>query len=82
MAPIPILTRRGRSRRFHMRKKILLGLPEITLGLIPGATGVTKMTRLLGLMAAQPYLLEGKLFGPREARELGWVDGLADSAPE
>ena len=28
-------------------------------------------------MAAQPYLLEGKLFGPREALELGWVDGLA-----
>ena len=27
-------------------------------------------------MAAQPYLLEGKLFGPREALELGWVDGL------
>ena len=30
--------------------KIQLGLPEITLGLIPGASGITKMTRLLGLM--------------------------------
>ena len=36
--------------------------------------------RLLGLMAAQPYLVEGKLFGPREALELGLVQGLADSA--
>src|SRR5512141_1763034 len=31
--------------------KILFGLPEITLGLIPGATGITKMVRLLGLRA-------------------------------
>ena len=36
---------------------------------MPGATGVTKMTRLLGLMGAQPYILEGKLFNPREAAE-------------
>src|SRR5690606_22851751 len=36
--------------------KIQFGLPEITLGLIPGASGITKMTRLLGLMGAQPYI--------------------------
>ena len=62
--------------------KIRFGMPEVTLGLIPGATGITKTVRTLGLMAAQPYLLEGKLFGPREALELGWVDGLARSADE
>lgn len=56
--------------------KIQLGLPEITLGLIPGASGITKMTRLLGLMGAQPYVLESKLFGPREAAELGLVHEL------
>jgi 3-hydroxyacyl-CoA dehydrogenase/enoyl-CoA hydratase/3-hydroxybutyryl-CoA epimerase len=61
--------------------KIMFGLPEVTLGLIPGATGITKMTRLLGLMAAQPYLMEGKLFNPSEALSLGLVDGLA-SSPE
>lgn len=61
--------------------KISLGLPEVSLGLIPGATGITKMTRLLGLMAAQPYLMEGKLFNPSEALSLGLVDGLA-STPE
>ena len=61
--------------------KIRFGTPEVTLGLIPGATGITKTVRKLGLVAAQPYLLEGKLFGPREAVELGWVDGLgADMA--
>ncbi|MBX3659353.1 MAG: enoyl-CoA hydratase/isomerase family protein [Ramlibacter sp.] len=56
--------------------KIQFGLPEITLGLIPGASGITKMTRLLGLMGAQPYILESKLFNPREALELGLVHEL------
>ena len=60
-------------------KKIQFGTPEVSLGLIPGATGITKTVRLLGLMAAQPYLLEGKLFGPREALASGLVDGLGES---
>ena len=59
--------------------KILFGTPEVTLGLIPGATGITKTVRLLGLLAANPYLVEGRLFGPREAHKLGLVDGLAES---
>ena len=63
-------------------KRIRFGMPEVSLGLIPGATGITKTVRLLGLMAAQPYLLEGKLFDPREAVALGLVDGLADSAED
>ena len=62
--------------------KIRFGMPEVTLGLIPGGTGITKTVRHFGLLAAQPYLLEGKLFGPREALEVGWVDGLAASADE
>ena len=61
-------------------RKIQFGTPEVSLGLIPGATGITKTVRLLGLMTAQPYLLEGKLFNPREALELGLVDGLAADA--
>jgi len=61
--------------------KLQFGLPEVTLGLIPGATGITKMVRLLGLMAAQPYLLEGRLFDPREALRIGLVHGLA-TTPE
>ena len=59
---------------------IRFGMPEVSLGLIPGATGITKTVRHLGLLAAQPYLVEGKLFGPREALEIGWVDGLAIDA--
>jgi 3-hydroxyacyl-CoA dehydrogenase/enoyl-CoA hydratase/3-hydroxybutyryl-CoA epimerase len=58
--------------------QIQFGMPEVTLGLLPGASGVTKMTRHLGLLGAQPYLVEGRLFGPREARDLGLVHELVD----
>ncbi len=66
--------------------KIQFGLPEVTLGLLPGASGVTKMTRHLGLMGAQPYLVEGKTFSPQDAKNLGLVHELvapsADAAAE
>jgi 3-hydroxyacyl-CoA dehydrogenase / enoyl-CoA hydratase / 3-hydroxybutyryl-CoA epimerase len=72
----------GHHRIAVADKRIQFGLPEITLGLIPGATGITKMTRLLGLLAAQPYILESKLFGPAEAAELGLVHALVDHADQ
>jgi 3-hydroxyacyl-CoA dehydrogenase/enoyl-CoA hydratase/3-hydroxybutyryl-CoA epimerase len=62
--------------------KIRFGMPEVTLGLIPGATGITKTVRHFGLTDARPYLLEGKLFGPQEALEIGWVDKLAKTREE
>ena len=58
--------------------KTQLGLPEVTLGLLPGASGVTKMTRHLGLMGAQPYLVEGKLFSPADAKAMGLVHALVN----
>ena len=62
--------------------KTQFGLPELTLGLIPGATGITKMTRLLGLMGAQPFIMESKLFNPRQGHELGLVHELVADASE
>ncbi|MFM6990015.1 MAG: 3-hydroxyacyl-CoA dehydrogenase NAD-binding domain-containing protein, partial [Rhodoferax sp.] len=62
--------------------KILLGLPEVTLGLLPGAGGLTKVTRHLGLLAAQPYVLEGKTFSPAEGKELGLVHALVPAGAE
>jgi 3-hydroxyacyl-CoA dehydrogenase/enoyl-CoA hydratase/3-hydroxybutyryl-CoA epimerase len=56
--------------------KTQFGMPEVTLGLLPGAGGVTKMTRMLGLMGAQPYLVEGTTFSPKEAKSLGLVHEL------
>ena len=61
--------------------KTQLGLPEVTLGLLPGASGVTKMTRHLGLMGAQPYLVEGKLFGPADGMKLGLIHDLVEPGP-
>ncbi len=63
-------------------KRILLGLPEVTLGLLPGAGGVTKMTRHLGLMAAMPHLVEGKLFSPAEAHAMGLVHELVPNTKD
>ena len=40
--------------------KARLGLPEILVGLFPGAGGATRVSRSLGLMAAAPILMEGK----------------------
>ena len=69
----------GHHRIATANPKTQFGLPEVTLGLIPGAGGITKMTRQLGLLAAQPYVLESKLFGPEEAQKLGFVHELVAS---
>lgn len=61
--------------------RIQLGLPEVTLGLLPGAGGVTKTVRVLGLQAAFPYLVEGRIMKPAEAAKLGLLQGLA-ATPE
>lgn len=60
--------------------RIQLGLPEVTLGLLPGAGGITRMVRLLGLKEAFPYLMEGKLMKPSEAAALSLVELADDSA--
>lgn len=59
--------------------KIQIGLPEVQLGLLPAAGGVTKMVRLLGLTAALPWLLEGKTMTPAKAAEIGLVHRLVAS---
>lgn len=58
---------------------IRLGFPEVTLGLIPGGGGITRLVRLLGLEAAHPYLIEGRQVSPREALKAGLVHELAES---
>ena len=63
-------------------KRIRIGLPEVTLGLLPGAGGVLRLVRLLGLQAAFPYLSEGKRIPPKRALADGLIDELADSPDE
>ncbi|MDN5484387.1 MAG: enoyl-CoA hydratase-related protein, partial [Pseudomonas sp.] len=52
-------------------KSVQLGLPEVTLGLLPGGGGVVRMVRMLGLEKALPYLLEGKKVRPAQALQAG-----------
>ncbi|KWX00189.1 3-hydroxyacyl-CoA dehydrogenase [Carbonactinospora thermoautotrophica] len=61
---------------------IRLGLPEVTLGLLPGAGGVVRTVRLLGLEQALPLLMEGKRLRPRQALAAGLVHELAATPEE
>ncbi len=58
--------------------KIKMGLPEVTLGLLPGGGGVTRMVRLLGIQTAMPYLLQGKAFSSEQGFENGLIHTLVD----
>ncbi len=51
-----------------------IGLPEILVGIFPGAGGTTRLTRKLGPLAAAPFLLEGKLSDPKSAKAAGLID--------
>ena len=62
--------------------KITLGLPEVTLGLLPGGGGIVRMVRLLGIEASLPFLLEGQQFNPAKGKELGLVHDLAATPEE
>jgi 3-hydroxyacyl-CoA dehydrogenase / enoyl-CoA hydratase / 3-hydroxybutyryl-CoA epimerase len=54
--------------------KTQIGLPEATLGLLPGAGGTQRLPRMIGLKNALPMLMEGRKVGVGKARELGLVD--------
>ncbi|MEM6564064.1 MAG: 3-hydroxyacyl-CoA dehydrogenase NAD-binding domain-containing protein [Pseudomonadota bacterium] len=58
--------------------KAKIGLPEIMVGIFPGAGGTTRLTRKMGAMAASPFLLEGKLSDPAKAKAAGIIDELSD----
>ena len=60
-------------------RALKMGLPEVTLGLLPGGGGVTRMVRLLGLEGALPYLTEGKQFHPEAGLKAGLIHDLAQS---
>ena len=61
---------------------VQLGLPEVTLGLLPGGGGVVRMVRMLGIEKALPYLLEGKKVRPQQALQAGLIDELAADRDE
>lgn len=56
-----------------------LGLPEIKLGLIPGAGGTQRLPRLIGAAAAFPMMLSGEPIPAQKALALGLVDRLVEA---
>ena len=57
---------------------IRLGLPEATLGLLPGGGGTVRLTHLLGLEAALPLLTQGRQLKPKAALKAGLIHALVE----
>jgi 3-hydroxyacyl-CoA dehydrogenase/enoyl-CoA hydratase/3-hydroxybutyryl-CoA epimerase len=62
--------------------KIRIGMPEVSLGLLPGAGGIVRTVRMLGIQKALPFLVEGKKLRPDKALAEGFVDELAADAKD
>ncbi|MDE1992080.1 MAG: enoyl-CoA hydratase/isomerase family protein [Rhizobiaceae bacterium] len=58
-----------------------LGLPEVKLGIVPGAGGTQRLPRLSGTLAAIELISNGRIIQASEAQQLGIVDSLADGSP-
>ncbi len=56
-----------------------LGLPEVQLGLLPGAGGTQRAPRLVGAQAALDMMLSGRHVGAQEALRMGLIDHVATS---
>ncbi len=54
-----------------------LGLPEVSMGLIPGGGGIVRLMWLLGIEKAFPILTKGRRYSPEEALRVGIIDELA-----
>jgi len=57
------------------------GNPEVRAGVIPGAGGTQRITRLVGLARALDWVLRGRIVTPEVALELGLVHEVVDDAP-
>ncbi|CAJ1496588.1 3-hydroxyacyl-CoA dehydrogenase NAD-binding domain-containing protein [[Mycobacterium] burgundiense] len=61
----------------------VIGLPEVTLGLLPGGGGVARTVRMFGVQKAfMEVLSQGTRFSPTKAKETGLVDELVGSVEE
>lgn len=59
-----------------------LGLPEVQLGLLPGAGGTQRTPRLIGVKAALDLMLSGRHAGAEEALTMGLVDQVAPAGAD
>ena len=62
-------------------KHLLVGQPEVNLGIIPGYGGTQRLPRLVGLQRGLDLLRTGRPVGAREACEWGWAHGAPADDP-
>lgn len=62
--------------------KARFGLPEVTLGLLPGGGGTQRLPRLIGYAAAIPLMTEGKRIDVQQAKKIGLIDVIAPVGQE
>jgi len=60
--------------------KAQIGLPEVTIGLLPGGGGTQRLPRMIGIEAALPLLVNGTRLNPKDALEKGLVDEVVPAA--
>ncbi len=65
-----------------VEEKTKLGLPEVHLGLLPGAGGTQRLPRLVGISAALQIMTSGKSISASEALKLGMVDKISTNLLE
>src|SRR5579872_989613 len=58
----------------------ILGLPEVSLGLLPAGGGTQRLPRLIGLSRALALILEGERYSPRRGKRYGTIDDVVHPA--
>lgn len=63
-------------------KRSMFGQPEVGLGLIPGAGGTQRLTRIVGVAKAKELIFTGKIITATEAEKIGFINELAEDSRE
>ena len=67
--------------RIGQRGDFRYGNPEVRVGVVPGAGGTPRISRLAGLARALDWVWRGRIVAPEQALALGLVHEVVDDAP-
>src|ERR1700686_1931430 len=67
--------------RIARREAGKIGLPEVTLGVLPGTGGTTRLAKMVGKSKAIELMVTGNTFSFEEARDMGIVNQVIDATP-